>query len=215
MSLMLLDELCEYDDMTSTYKLIEELSEAPEVTVPARLLPALVYHTACGDLSIGISSARALVDEQRTNGNVGDFFRALVNAAVPLRVAGLFEEAEEMLIEALSVTQQHKIAVGTAEVLISLIHLAIERARIEDAHRWYRMVCTDKTFSMERRFQIEKTTLAVRLTLLGDQPEDAHGLLPGIGRKLGRSPMIFHRTYRRRFGSPPIWLVVGHRARDC
>jgi len=196
MSLMLLDELCDYDAMPAVYQLVENLAQSPEVTVAARLLPALVYHTACGKLSVGVNSARSLVDEHRTNGNVGDFFRALLNAAVPLRTAGLFEEAEQMLLEALSVAQQHKLRTGTAEVVTYLANLALECGRIDEVRRWYGIAVSHDTANTDNQFLLERDGIAVRLALLSNRPSDARQLLPGSGLRLSRNPMIFHRTYR-------------------
>jgi hypothetical protein len=195
MSLMLLDELCQYDGMSTVYGLIEKLVESPDVTSADGLLAALVYHTTFGDLSKGVSSARSLVNEHRKTGNVGDFFRALLNAVVPLRTSGLFDEAEEMLLEAYSVAQHHKLRTGTAELVTYLANLSLERGQIDDAQRWYGMAVDHGTAS-DKQFLLEREGIGVRLALLSNRPSEARKLLPGSGLSLRRNPMIFHRTYR-------------------
>ena len=82
---MLLDETCNHSAMHSVYALVEKLAEAPAIRPAARLEPAVVFHTICGDLSVAVTAARSLLNEQRSSGNVGDLLRALFNASVPFR----------------------------------------------------------------------------------------------------------------------------------
>jgi hypothetical protein len=196
MSLMLLDELCQYDGMPAVYQMIEQLVASPDVTLTERLLPALVYHTSYGDLSEGVASARALVNEHRRTGNVGEFFRALLNSVVPLRTSGLFDEAEQMLLEAFSVAEHQKLRAGMAEIVTYLANLALERGRIDDALRWYGIAVTHAMPNTGTQFTLEREGIAIRLALLSNQPSDARKLLPGSGLSLRHNPMIFHRTYR-------------------
>ncbi|MDP9178873.1 MAG: AAA family ATPase [Gemmatimonadota bacterium] len=195
LALMLLDETCDHAAMQGVYKLVAKLAEAPGVATAAQLEPSVVFHTICGDLSAGVAAARSLIDEQRSNGNVGELLRALCNAVGPLRTAGLFEDAESTLLEALAVAKDHKIQFASAEVYLHLANLDLERGRNDAARHWFDMLKAQKITHEQKHALLEFNGISVRLALLSDRPSDARRFLPRSVGKLRRMPVAFSRVY--------------------
>lgn len=195
MALMLLDQTCDHDAMASVYELVAQLAQEPAVCVTTRLQPSLVYHTTCGNISAALDAARSLIDEQRANGNVGSRLRALYNAVVPLRTAGLFDEAERGLLEALSIAEEHKIQIALSEVYLCLANLDLERGHNEAARCWFGTLRARQIACNEKYALLEFDGVAARLALLGDRPSDARKHLPRSVSALRRVPVAFTRVY--------------------
>lgn len=196
LALMLLDQSCEQDAMPNVYELIDRLSQHKGVTTAARLEAAVVYHTVCGDLDTALQAARALVAEERNSDNTGNLFRSLCNAAVPLRTAGLFDEAESALLEALSVAKEHKTDLALPLALHLLASMALERGRTDDATRWYESLKCRPGKRHDKYHIIEIRALGARLALLQDRPAVARRLAPSKMSVIRHEPLVFRRTYQ-------------------
>jgi tetratricopeptide (TPR) repeat protein len=197
MALKLSDLMCDQDSMRNVYGLVETLCADPSVRTSARLQAALVFNTSCGILERGLDAARLLIEEQRSNGNVGDLIGALGNASVALRISGLFDEAEKNLLEALSISEHHGIGLGYEETLPSLANLALETGRTKEARRWYDLLRARPLASHDKLTGIEFDSFSVRLALLSNRPSDAEKYLSV--RTLGalkRNPVVFRRSYQ-------------------
>ncbi len=195
MALMLLDQTCEYEAMPRIYELVESLSDCFGVLPASRLQATVVYHTACGDLSVAAEAARALIAEQRKNGNVGDLVRSLANAAITFRTTGLFDEAESVLREALGVAEQHKIDLAFSRVLPLLANLALERGHMDEAVRCFELLQAHPSTPHDRYSAALIAGIGVRIALLQNRPEEARRLLP---QKISASTIDVrgrHRTY--------------------
>jgi DNA-binding SARP family transcriptional activator/tetratricopeptide (TPR) repeat protein len=196
MALMLLDQTCAHDVMPSVYEILEHLSTKPGVTLAAKLQATVVYHTVCGSLETAVESARALISEQRKTGNIGDLFRSLCNAAVPMRTAGVFDEAESVLLEALSIAEEHKIDLALSRALPMLANMALERGLDSDATRWLELLRAHPSTPHDKYVAIEIAGIGVRLALLSNRPEEARKLLPRRLQAFKHDPAVFRRTYQ-------------------
>ena len=196
MALMLLDQFCANDAMLKVYDAVESLGRDPSVRAAARLQATVVYHTVCGDLDTAVDAARLLVAEERKCGITGNLFRSLCNAAVSLRTAGLFEEAEDFLQEALSVGRQHKTDLALPLALHLLASMALERGHNEDAARWYHALRAHPQKHNGMFGSIEMRSLGARLELLRDRPGVAKRLARCNITALRQEPIIFRRTYQ-------------------
>jgi len=195
MALMLLDLTCDHDAMPAVYDLVERLGTSG-VSVAARLQATAVYHTTCGDLRLGVEAARSSTTEQRKNGNVGDLIRSLSNAAIALRVAGFFDEAQQYLVEALAIADQHRIRFGYDEVVPLLANMALERGRNEEARQWVELLRQRAVEADDRITGLELAGFSLRLALLDKRPWEAKQFLSGDLRTLRRIPVAFRRTYQ-------------------
>jgi tetratricopeptide (TPR) repeat protein len=195
LALMLLDETCNHAAMPRVYALVAKLAEAPGVRAAARLEPALVFHTICGDLSVAVTAARSLVDEQRNTGNVGDLLRALYNASVSLRAAGLFEEVEATLLEARSVAIDHKVQFALAEAYLHLANFHLELGQNDAARHDFERLRGHKITYDRRRSMLEFSGVAARLALLSNRPSEARRFVPRSIEELKRTPVVFSRVY--------------------
>jgi predicted ATPase/DNA-binding SARP family transcriptional activator len=196
MALMLMDQLCDHDGMAGVYTLVQEVCKIQGVSCAARFQAALVFHTTCGNIETAVHAARSLIEEQRSNGNVGDLFRSLCNAVVSLRTAGLFDEAEAALLEALAVAERHKIELAYSEALALLALMALERGRNEEARRWWELLRVRPAAPDDKQSSADLVGIPVRLALLSSRPSDARRLLPRNWRTLRDEPGGFHRAYQ-------------------
>jgi DNA-binding SARP family transcriptional activator/tetratricopeptide (TPR) repeat protein len=196
MALMLLDQTCQLDGMPSVFETIQDLSCRAGVTRSARLQTATVYHTACGDLDIAVESAQELVETERKTGNIGEVLRALCNAAVPLRTIGLFDEAEHMLLEALTLAEHRKIERSRLQVLTLLTNMALECGRNEQAHKWWALMLSHASLQSDKFTHLEVAGIATRLALLSDTPSDAKRSMVSKLSRLQREPLSFGHAYQ-------------------
>jgi DNA-binding SARP family transcriptional activator len=196
LALMLLDQCCQLDSMPAVYRVIDGLSHNKTVTTAARSEATVVYHTVCGDLDTALQAARALVAEERKSGNTGELFRSLCNASVPLRTAGLFDEAEDALLEALSVAQKHKTDLARPLAMHQLVSLAFERGLTDDAYRWYELLKDSQPRMHGKHRIMEIDAVGARLALLEGRPAAARRLAPATIGAISKQPLIFQRTYQ-------------------
>jgi tetratricopeptide (TPR) repeat protein len=196
MALMLLDQFCVNDEMPKVYELVESLSQLSGVRTATRLRAMVVYHTVCGSLDTAVDAARAMVAEERTSGITGNLFRSLCNAAVSLRAAGLFEEAESCLHEALSVGKQHKTDLALPLAFHLLASMALERGQTDDAMRWYQALRSHPLTHNGMYSSLEMRALGARLELLRGRPLVARRLVRSKITALRQEPLIFRRTYQ-------------------
>jgi hypothetical protein len=196
MALMLLDQFCAHDAIPKVYELVESLSAHPDVRTAARLQATVVYHTVCGNLDTAVDAARTLVAEERTSGITGNLFRSLCNAAVPLRTAGLFEEARGLLLEAVSVGKQHKTDLALPLALHLLASMALERGHTEDATHWYDVLRAHPRRRNDKFSSLEIRAIGARLALLRNRPAVAKRLARSKISALRQEPLIFRRTYQ-------------------
>lgn len=137
MALMLQDLTCRHDDMPRTFAIVQRVSGEPGAAALAKLEADLVFHTLCGDLPTGVAAAERLITIQRQKEDEGDLFRHLLNASVPYRTAGLFENAIGCLTEAVEIAKLHRLPKCLVRALPALSHLALERGLTDDARVWY------------------------------------------------------------------------------
>jgi predicted ATPase/DNA-binding SARP family transcriptional activator len=195
MALMLIGRTGDSDGMGRLYQQVEELGTYPDVDVAMRLQATAIYHTTVGSLETAVAAARSLVEERRRTGNVGDLVRSLNNAAVTLRTAGLLDEAERALIEALGVVEKHKIDQSVFEILAMLTHTALERGRSHEARRWSELLRNAPISRGDKYRPNELAVIQTRIVLLGPTPSDATRLLPRTWASLRKEQFAYDRTY--------------------
>ncbi|MDO8500833.1 MAG: AAA family ATPase [Gemmatimonadaceae bacterium] len=195
MAMMLLGFQGETHAMTATYDQVELLCSESDVAFSLRLESQMVFHTGFGDLAEGIRAAQALLLEQRTRGNVADLFRAHCNAAVTFRVAGLFDDAEQSLLQALQLAESHRLELSMVRALPMLANMALERGLIAEATSWFNRLTALNLHPSNRFGQLEIGAIGVRLALLvGDANEARRRIM--LTRKEAQTDPIFHRrTY--------------------
>jgi len=123
-------------------------------------------------------------------------FRSLCNASVPLRTAGLFDEAESALLEALSVAKKHKTELAGPPAIHQLASLAFERGRTDEAHRWYRLLKHSQPRMHAKHQLMEIGAVGARLALLDGRPAVARRLAPANIDEISKQPLVFQRTYQ-------------------
>ncbi|HYN79916.1 MAG TPA: AAA family ATPase [Gemmatimonadaceae bacterium] len=195
MSLKLLTMTGDMESMRDVYAQVETLATAPDVDLAMQLQAKAIYHTTCGSLETALASTRLLVEEHRKNGHVGDLIRSLNNAAVTLRTAGVFDETESVLLEALSVAKKHKIDLASFGVLAMLAHTALERGGTEDAHHWWELLRASPVPTDDRYSEVELAVISTRVALLSKRPCEAKRFLPRGWGWVRRDPVVFRQTY--------------------
>ncbi|MDQ3243322.1 MAG: AAA family ATPase [Gemmatimonadota bacterium] len=195
MALMLLDSECDHESMRAVHEEIETLALEGEVSVAALLQASMVYHTVCGDLSVGVSSARELVAFETKRGNRGELFRAYCNASATLRGAGHFEEAESLLINALDLAQRHQAHLSKQRALPMLANMALERGRVSEASHWLALLVEGGSRCDDESLRQDISVIQVRLALLSGDYGRAVECLPMSIEMVARDPLYYRKTY--------------------
>ena len=192
MAMMLLGFRGDDDGIREAFHMIELLSVQVEDARSLTFQAGMVYHTAIGDLSKGVEAARQLVVEQRERGHVADLLRAQCNAAVTLRVAGFFDEAQQSLVEALSLAEAHSMELSMIRALPMLGNMALDRDRIEEAKTWHKKLEALSVHPSNRFGYLEVKGLGVRIALAEGNSRLAREELL-LSREEAMADGVFHR----------------------
>ncbi len=192
MAMMLLGCRHDRNGIRETFERIENLSPKVEEAPSLRLQAAMVFHTAIGDLSKGVEAARHLIIEQRERGHVSELFRAHCNAAVTFRVSGLFDEAQQSLVDALKLAESHSMELSMIVALPMLANLALERGRVTEAKAWHEKLIRLTVHPSNRFGQLEAKGISVRLALADGNVQLARNELL-MSKEEAMSDKVFHR----------------------
>lgn len=194
MALMLLSFDGNHVAMKSAYDAAEALFIDPQVSLVTQLQARMVFHTDCGNLAVGVIAARALVEQQSQQGNVGEEFRARCNAAVALRVAGHFDEAKSSLLAALTLADNHRLAYSKARAFPMLANMALELGQTEEARSWQKAFA-ELARKEDKWIMLDVRALATRLALLDGRVAKARSSLPMTLTEACADPVVHRRTY--------------------
>ncbi len=137
----------------------------------------MVFNTNWGSFDEAIVAARALVAEQKASGNVGEVFRSLCNASVTFRAAGLFDDAQNSLVDALAMADEHQLHLAKPRAISILANLSLETGRLADARRWLSLLQETPIAVEDSLSQLEIRTIGARIALLEGRPDDARLLV--------------------------------------
>lgn len=96
----------------------------------------LIYHTRFGDLDLGVSAGRTLVEHFRRSGSTPAICQALRWASAPLLTAGLFDEAEANEREAFERATRKSLPSDAARAGEDLAFLHLVREDFSAAKAW-------------------------------------------------------------------------------
>ena len=131
------DNACEAAELRRLHDIAVSLFPLSSIDEADRERLQLIYHTAVGSLERGVVAADRLVDAERLGNQPIRLARALGNAAVAYRRAGLLQRALNALEEALSVSEQLRcssMALSTCDQACSIL---LDADDVEGAKRWY------------------------------------------------------------------------------
>jgi tetratricopeptide (TPR) repeat protein len=132
----------------------------------------MVYHTGFGKLEAAVTAARQLIAAHQQQGEIAELFRSYCNSSVTLRVAGLFDEAEQNLRSGLELAEKYGMDLSMIRVLPMLANMELERGNIEAARQWHSSLAALTIDSANRFGQLEAGGIGARLALLeGDGAE--------------------------------------------
>jgi tetratricopeptide (TPR) repeat protein len=172
-ALMICDELCDHETMRSIYERIAPIFSLNSVDDFLRLRAEMVYHSVCGDLTKGVASAKAAVEEQRRRANPSELFTILCNAANSCRTAGLFDDAETALQEAYGIAEQQGVGVSAATALLDRIYMHLELGNTKRSRQLYDALITKRVKPENDESKWRVPALATRLALLEGRHADA------------------------------------------
>jgi tetratricopeptide (TPR) repeat protein len=195
MALMLLSHSDDRDRSGPTFKTIADLSSAAGVPSESILKARMVYHTNWGSLHDAIDAARTLVCQMKKKGDVGELFRSLCNAGVTFRVAGLFDEAQQSLQEALDVAATHHLNLAKLRAIPMLANLALELGKTEEARGWHAELMGMTIGSEDKFSQLESLAIGARIALLDRNPQKAMELIEPQSQRIMSDPIQHRRTY--------------------
>jgi len=176
--------------------MIAALSEKTEVSIVSRLRAEMVFHGVCGDLAKGVVSARQLVFEHKARGHIGDVFLSLCNVSVSCRAAGLFEEAEASLLEALSIADEHRLAHSRPAALDMLANLALELGESDKARRWFHLLEAAPPPLGDFNAALNVRGIATRLALLDKRFALAKQLTASDLKEAYADQILHRKSYR-------------------
>jgi hypothetical protein len=144
----------------------------------------LVYQTTHGDLSLAAEAAEQLVTMDRRAGLPARLCRTLRHQSVPLRLLGRWDEAEEAMREALSISEAYGLKLDILASTHLLANFALDRDDLRAASawikRWTELPDAPVTVLSAQSF----TVTATRVALGEGRIEDARALFRGIERSL-------------------------------
>ena len=194
-ALMICDQICDHNAMRSIFKTISHVCNTNRVDRLLHLRAEMVFHTVCGTLEVGVSSARLAVEEERERDNPSDLFTILCNAAASWRTAGLFDEAEKALREAFAIAKRQNIAVAQSTALLYLAHLFLEIGE-NDKARELHSILNQRTSKVENESAMWRLRgLSVRIALIDGRYDDAGKLTRGRLRQVIADPMPERKVY--------------------
>jgi ATP/maltotriose-dependent transcriptional regulator MalT len=123
--------------MAKAYRVITEVALAHDVKSASLVEAQMVYNVSCGSLSDAVDSARALLALERQRANYGTLSRRLINASCVFRVAGLQDEALELLRECQQLADNHKLPSVAVSVLPILGHWQLDQGNLTAARELF------------------------------------------------------------------------------
>lgn len=178
--------------VTEVFRRVDALARDFDVDAALRLQASMVFHTGFGVLNEGVKAAQDLIVEQRARGNVADLFRAHCNAAVTFRIAGLFERAEESLLEALQLADKYNLDHSALRAVPMLANMALELGKTTEAQFWYDRLRRIPIHPTNTFGRLELGGIGARLALLDGNPEEALRRWE-MTRVDAQSDPVFHR----------------------
>jgi hypothetical protein len=195
MAMMLLGYQGNEADVTTAYAEIESLIRLNDLGSVLDNQAQMVYHTGCGDLSLGVRAARQLIADQESGGNIADIFRTYCNAAVTFRVGGLFEDAASCLKQALNLAERYDLDQSIVRVLPLLANMALERGLIEEARSWHSRLAALTVHPSNRFGRLELGGIGARIALVDNDGYSALRAWSLTRRDAQNDPIYHRRTY--------------------
>jgi hypothetical protein len=205
MALMMLDLACDHDAMQRTYHTMRALLAQPgggsngsapeEASIASALLleAEMVYETACGNVQIGLTAAKSLIDIKRTSGSIADFMRALTNGSAAARTAGRTDLTKLWLEEALAIAASHKLPLASEVPLQILANVALDENNINDANRWYSALLQLPATTFDAI--TIRTAIGIRIALSRGDVEQARRFVHSDLQQLAGDPHPHRSTY--------------------
>jgi hypothetical protein len=126
----------------------------------------MIFHTTWGSFDDAIVAARELIGVHRTEGDATALFRALCNAAYPLRASGRIADARAHLIEALDLAEHHRLHLSKSRAIPMLAHMALEQGLTEEAKHWLAELESINTSSDDQLARDELISIRARVALI-------------------------------------------------
>jgi DNA-binding SARP family transcriptional activator len=195
MALMLLGFQGDTPAMQNVFEKIEELGRDGDVTDATRLQARMVFHTNSGDINSAVTAARNLVTELEARGDIGELFRALCNAGVTCRVAGLFDEATHLFSNAVDIAKKHNLPAAEQRAIPLIANMALEIGDTANAKNLYTRLCALPLDATNRFACLERQALGERIALCEGRGKDARAMVPMTYKEAASDPIHHRRTY--------------------
>jgi DNA-binding SARP family transcriptional activator/tetratricopeptide (TPR) repeat protein len=195
MALMLAGYKCDRESSVRIFAMIEDMCATGGVSELVRLQARMVFHADYGSIEDAVASARQLVMELRSRGDVSELFRALCNTGSVCRVAGLFDEAESLFESALDLARTHCLALAEQRAIPPFAHMALETGRIDRARKLYERLLEIPINASDKFTFVQRQALGVRLALHDGKADEALRLLPFTLDEISSDPVFNKRTY--------------------
>jgi tetratricopeptide (TPR) repeat protein len=194
-ALAIADEVCDHALIQSIFSEVSNLWATNIVDNALRLRAEMIFHCVCGDLEIGVASAKELLCDKRANGDVSDLFSALLNAGAAFRTAGLFADSETSYREALSIAERHKLNLSASSALDRLAHLFLELGETEKVRECYALLVNRYAEREDIYSEQRVTGIAVRLALIDGRYDEALRLTRDRFENIRKSPALERRAH--------------------
>lgn len=136
--LTIADNACDAQLFSECFEAAQPLLHAPGVPSFAAIQLEMMYHTSQGTLERAVESAREIVATAHSGRDFGTVAKHYRFASLPLRRAGYFAEAEQLLREALEIAERHNLITAQLNAIESIILLKLEQTATAEADVWYR-----------------------------------------------------------------------------
>jgi DNA-binding SARP family transcriptional activator len=203
LAMVFADNLCAAELLEQFYAAACELAEFHHLSPAAIERTHLIYHTAHGDLLRGVQAANTLIQLERQSNNPMSVMRALRNAAVAYRCAGLVSRALSALREALDISEHYGFAAAALTTCDLACSIFLDRHQITEAQRWLRRAHRWIERSEDAVSPANLQILSAKIALAGGHSERAAELACLKPEEVLRDPVL-----RRRADTEGLWVRI-------
>jgi DNA-binding SARP family transcriptional activator/tetratricopeptide (TPR) repeat protein len=192
-ALAIADNVSDTAAMDEVFVVIRPHLKPDKGFIKKQLWIRLIYESIRGDLDSGVTAALELISLIRQEGNFSELMTILRNAAIPLRYAGRFSEAEAFVGEAVEMANERQLWTNYADSLDTLATLFLEQNKVSEAKKALTLAHAKAENFNGRVTQLSLTHMSFRVALAEGDIAQA-GVLAEPSADLVRFPVQRYRA---------------------
>jgi DNA-binding SARP family transcriptional activator len=174
--LIVADGRCDDVSAREIFRAVQDLMHVDGDLRCLRIETMMLYHTTFDDLDLAVAAARELVGAQTTDVTPSEIARRLRFAGFPIRASGRLDEAQDLALRALALSQRYRLDYSTYAATIQLANIQLAANNPEESLRWYHASLELEVSAIDPLVAFERSLIGVRLHLTLGNLEEAFRL---------------------------------------